>query len=88
MDKKKYFYTTNIQKIWSTTLDDSRVSYNSTYVMSGAPTVNGKYLWRVTPKVSTDTIYSNGVLVPKIGSQIGVWITTTTSTKPNIFLQT
>jgi hypothetical protein len=71
-----------------TTLDDSRVSYNSLYVMSGAPAVNGKYLWRVTPKVSTDTIYSNGVLVPKIDSQIGVWITTTTSTKPNIFLET
>ena len=67
-----------------TTLDDSRVSYNCLYVMSGAPTATGTYLWRVTPKVSTHKIFSNGVLVPKTSSEIGVWITTITSTKPSI----
>ena len=67
-----------------TTLDDSRVSYNSTYVMSGAPTKDGKYLWRVTPKVSSHNIRLNNQIVPKIGSEIGVWITTTTSIKPII----
>jgi hypothetical protein len=52
--------------------------------MSGAPTATGKYLWRVTPKFSTDQIFSDGVLQEKIGSQIGVWITTTTPDKPSI----
>ena len=67
-----------------TTLDDSRVSYNCNYVMSGAPTADGKYLWRVTPKFSTDDIFSNDVLVPKTGSEIGVWIKTTPNIKPTI----
>jgi len=68
------------------TLDDSRVSYNSTYVMSGAPTATGTYLWRVTPKVSTLNIYSDFNLVPKTGTEIGVWIITTTPTKPSIII--
>jgi hypothetical protein len=67
-----------------TTLDDSRVSYNCDYVMSGAPTKDGTYMWRVTPKISTHKIFSNGVPVPKTGSEIGVWIPTVTSSKPNI----
>ena len=66
------------------TLDDSRVSYNCDYVMSGAPTATGTYLWRVTPKFLTDEIFSDGVLVPKIGSQIGVWIITESPTNPTI----
>lgn len=69
-----------------TTLDDSRVSYNSNYVMSGAPTKDGKYLWRVTPKVSTNNIYLDFNPVPKFGTEIGVWIITTTSTKPSIIV--
>ena len=68
------------------TLDDSRVSYNSDYVMSGAPTKDGKYLWRVTPKVSSHNIYLNFNQVPKIGLEIGVWITTITATKPSIIV--
>lgn len=69
-----------------TTLDDTRVSYNCQFVMSGAPTKDGTYLWRVTPKVSTLNIYSDFNLVPKIGTEIGVWIITTTSTKPSIII--
>jgi hypothetical protein len=66
------------------TLDDTRVSYNCDYVMSGAPTATGEYLWRVTPKFSTDQIFSHSVLQEKIGSQIGVWIRTPTPDKPLI----
>ena len=67
-----------------TTLDDSRVSYTSNYVMSGKRTGTGRYLWRVTPKIPTHNIRLNNQIISKIGSEIGVWITTATSIKPNI----
>jgi hypothetical protein len=67
-----------------TTLDDSRVSYNCDYIMSGTRTGTGTYIWRVTPKVPTHNIRLNNQIVPKIDPQIGVWIPTVTSTKPNI----
>ena len=67
-----------------TTLDDSRISYNCNYIMSGARTATGTYIWRVTPKVPTHNIRLNNQIITKVGSQIGVWIPTLTSTKPNI----
>ena len=69
-------------------LDTTRISYNSEYVISGAPKLNGKFLWRVTPKRENNIIIlANGSVANKAPGEIGVWITTDTATAPIISIQ-
>lgn len=69
-------------------LDTRRISYNSEYVISGAPTIDGKFLWRVTPKRENNiVILVNGSVAIKELGEIGVWITTDTAEYPIISIQ-
>ena len=69
-------------------LDTTRISYNSEYVISGAPKPNGKFLWRVTPKRENNIIIlADGLAANKAPGEIGVWITTDTATAPIISIQ-
>ena len=69
-------------------LDTTRISYNSEYVISGAPKLNGKFLWRVTPKRENNIIIlADGSEANKAPGEIGVWITTDTATAPIISIQ-
>ena len=69
-------------------LDTTRISYNSEYVISGAPKLDGKFLWRVTPKRENNIIIlADGSEANKAPGEIGVWITTDTATAPIISIQ-
>ena len=73
------------------TADASRVSWLADYVTSGAPKVDGSYVWRTTIKPGTIFEYPDSALNPSIvlsGSCVGTWLTTETNTPPVVQPQT
>lgn len=67
------------------TADSSKVSWQTNYMTSGAPTTSGDYLWRTTIKPGTIFEYPDSALNPSkvlSGSCVGTWITTETNTPP------
>jgi len=68
------------------TADSSRVSWLAKNITSGAPKIDGSYLWRATIKPGTiyehtTTDNTNFILS---GSNVGKWFNTTTTTPPDV----
>jgi subtilisin family serine protease len=69
------------------TIITDRISYNCDHVISGAPTSDGKYLWRITPNFPDKNIYISNILMSKISGEIGIWHETVTDNKPIVTIQ-
>lgn len=65
---------------------NERIAYDASYVISGAKTIDGEYLWRITPSDETMNITINNIIINKIFPQIGVWYTTHTDTQPTVII--
>lgn len=60
---------------------NERVDFLADYVISGAQSTSGNYLWRVTPKSGIEIQDSNSFVV-SLDADGGAWFQTLTNTKP------
>ena len=58
------------------TADASRISWLAKYIASGAPKIDGSYLWRVTVKPG-NTLSVQGITLPGPLGNVGMWVNTT-----------
>ena len=60
----------------------SRISFLADYIISGAPTPNEEYVWRVTPKPGVILLDTNNDELLTSDDVGGKWVTTPTATPP------
>jgi hypothetical protein len=66
------------------TLVTNRVDFKAKYIISGAVTADGNYLWRVTPKPGITLVDDNANVVT-VDADGGAWITSSSSDVPILY---
>jgi len=73
----------NLGGYTSDTADTSRISWLAKQITSGAPKINGNYIWRVTAKPGI-TLLVQGITLPGPSGNVGMWVETVGNTLTGI----